>query len=87
MGYYSRMNTLFEKLVHALASTPIVLLSILWCAYAFYTGSRDFIDVISMVTFIVGELILRGQQIEQQRMEDNLKKDLRATKRIEKKLE
>lgn len=80
------MDKLFEKATVVLGSTAVIGISLSWCVYAYISGNREFLDVVSMVTFLFGELILRGQNVQSRRFELLMRKDFAATKRIEKKL-
>lgn len=77
-----KLDKVFEFTTKILGSTPVIIISILWCVMAFIGGNQDFLDVISMVTFIFGELILRGQNVQSERTEKDVKKDLRKTDEI-----
>jgi hypothetical protein len=80
------LDRIFEQATRFLGSTVVILLSVAWCVKAFLDGNREFLDIISMVTFVFGELILRGQNVQSDRMEKNLKRDLRKSDKVLKKL-
>lgn len=75
------LDNLFERATKIIGSTIVIAASIIWCAYAFIKGNRDFLDVVSMVTFIFGEFILRGQNVQAERQEKYVKRAARDTKK------
>lgn len=74
------LDNLFERTTKIIGSTIVIVASIVWCGYAFINGNRDFLDVVSMVTFIFGEFILRGQNVQAERQEKYTKQAVRDTK-------
>lgn len=79
------LDRLFEGLTKIIGSTPVIIGSIVWCTSAYFDGNNGFLDVVSMVTFIFGEFILRGQNVQDERQEKYIKKDVRLTREILKK--
>lgn len=75
------LDRLFERLTKIIGSTIVILASITWCGYAYYDGNREFLDVVSMVTFLFGEFILRGQNVQDERQEKFIKATLKASKK------
>lgn len=77
-----KLDSLFEKLTKLIGSTVVILASMAWCTHAYVKGNRDFLDVVSMVTFIFGEFILRGQNVQDERTDKNVRKDLELSRKV-----
>lgn len=75
------LDNLFERVTKILGSTLVIIGSVTWCVWAYISGSREFLDVVSMVTFIFGELILRGQNVQDERQEAYIKQAVKDTKK------
>lgn len=81
------VDNFYEKTTKLIGSTPVILVSTSWCVYAYIKGNREFIDIVSMVTYVLGLLILRGQGVAEERMEEYTKKDLKTTRKVKSMLE
>jgi hypothetical protein len=79
------MDKLAEKIAKALGSAPVILLFSAWFVYH-NLQTKEYVAFISDVAILIGLLILRAEQVQGDRMEKFIKKDLKHTKRVEKHL-
>lgn len=83
--YYSGMDNLAKQIASILSSGPAIAIMAMWVVFHTAT-TREYVSFISDVTFLAALLILRDEKIMSDKTDKNVKQDLRATKRIEDKL-
>lgn len=82
------MNNIAEVLSHWFGSTPFIVFHVIWFSLWYPLGGKTetLTLIVSLEAIFLSLFILRAENISEKRMHDNLRQDLNATKRIEKRM-
>lgn len=72
------MDNAYERLTRFLGSTTVVVLFTAWLILHTIM-QRDYLSFISELAILLGFLILRGQNVQSDRMEANVRADLKKS--------
>lgn len=82
------MDAIAEKLSKWFGSAPFLILHIIWfAAWFIFKLPTDLLTlIVSLEAIFLTILILRAENVSMERTERNVKKDLKETKKVKKKL-
>lgn len=75
------MDRFAQRIANFLGSAWVIIPYFLWVVYHVITV-RDYVTMISDVTFLVGLLILRDEKISAEKTDANVKRDLKLSKKV-----
>lgn len=83
------MDKMFERLTKVLGSTLVFIVFMIWFGfenirtYGINFFDWDFLTLISELAIIIGLIILRGQNVQADRQESDIKEGKNTAKRVE----